>query len=208
MSRWLSEHEREKLAGEIAALQSVDVTQLKTRWRTLYGSEAPSRFSRDLLMRAVAYRMQERALGGLTPTTRRLFQRVAADAHARRPPKMVPLGTPQPGAILIREWNVVKYKVVAREDGFSFRGQHYRSLSAVARLITGSRWSGPLFFGLKHRTKARVDDWSPLNTRYAAAQFTPVNLQTRGWSRTSIRWLLSARPAKPSSVARRVRVGG
>jgi hypothetical protein len=66
---------------------------------------------------------------------------------------MVSLGTPQAGAMLIREWHGVKYKVVVRADGLSFRGQHYRSLSAVARLITGGRWSGPLFFGLKQRTK-------------------------------------------------------
>ena len=92
-------------------------------------------------------------MGELKPTTRRLFERIAADAHARRPLTIVPLGTPQPGAILIREWNGVKHKVVVGEDGFSFRNQRYRSLSAIARLITGSRWSGPLFFGLKHRTK-------------------------------------------------------
>jgi hypothetical protein len=158
MSRSLSEPERERLASEIAALQSLDVTRLRTRWRTLYGSEAPARFSRDLLMRAVAYRIQERSLGGLRPATRRLFQRVAADAHSRRPLKLAPLRRLEPGAVLIREWHGVKHRVAVRENGFSFRGQHYRSLSAVARLITGSRWSGPLFFGLKHRTKAEGDD--------------------------------------------------
>jgi Protein of unknown function (DUF2924) len=131
---------------------------MKTRWRSLYGSEAPARFSRDLLMRAVAYRMQERAMGGLNPTTRRLFGRIAAAAYPRRPVKMVPLGTPKGGAILIREWHGVKHKVVVQEGGFSFRGQLYRSLSAVARLITGSRWSGPLFFGLKQRMKMEAGD--------------------------------------------------
>ena len=85
MSRSLSEREREKLTGEIATLQSLHVAQLRARWRKLYETEAPSRFSRDLLMRAMAYRLQERALGGLKPATRRLFQRVAAAAHARRP---------------------------------------------------------------------------------------------------------------------------
>src|SRR5438309_6990029 len=65
MSRSLSEREREKLTGEIARLQSLNVEQLKARWRTLYQTEAPIRFSRDLLLRAVAYRLQERALGGL-----------------------------------------------------------------------------------------------------------------------------------------------
>jgi hypothetical protein len=158
MSRSFSEHEREELAGAIAALQTLDVEQLRARWRTLYQTEAPSRFSRDLLIGAVAYRLQERALGGLKPTTRRLFQRVAADAHARRPLKLAPVRTLEPGAVLIREWGGVKHQVVVLESGFSFRGKRYRSLSAVARRVTGSRWSGPLFFGLKHRPKAEASD--------------------------------------------------
>jgi hypothetical protein len=102
--------------------------------------------------------MQERALGGLKPATRRLFQRAAADAHARRPLNVVPARKPEPGAVLIRQWGGVKHLVVVLESGFSFRGQRYRSLSEVARLITGSRWSGPLFFGLKNRTKAEARD--------------------------------------------------
>jgi hypothetical protein len=145
-----------KLAGELAALQSIDVEQLKTRWRTLYETEAPARFSRDLLMRAVAYRLQERALGGLKPATRRLFQRVAADAHAHRPLKLAPVRTLESGAVLIREWGGVKHQVAVLESGFTLRGKRYRSLSAVARRITGSRWSGPLFFGLKTRAKAEA----------------------------------------------------
>ena len=158
MIRWFSEREREQLAGEIAALPLLDVEQLKARWRTLYGSEAPSRFSRDLFIRAVAYRLQERALGGLNSATRRLFQRVAADAHARRPLTIAPVRKLEPGAVLIREWGSVKHQVVVLENGFSFRGKRYRSLSEVARLITGSRWSGPLFFGLKTRPKQEADD--------------------------------------------------
>jgi hypothetical protein len=158
MSRSLSQHEREKLTDEIGALYSLDVEQLKARWRTLYQTQAPTRFSRELLLRAVAYRLQERALGGLKPATRRLFQRVAAAAHARRPLKLTPLRRLEPGAVLIREWGGVQYKVAVLEDGFSFRSQRYGSLSAVARQITGSHWSGPLFFGLKNRTKAEAGD--------------------------------------------------
>lgn len=158
MSRLFSEPKRLKLVSEIGALQTLDVAELRAHWRSVYKSEAPSRFSRDLLIRAVAYRLQERALGGLKLATRRLFQRVAADAHARRPLNLTAVRKLDPGAILIREWNGVKYKVAVQEDGFSFRGQHYRSLSAVARLITGCHWSGPLFFGLKHRTQTKVGD--------------------------------------------------
>jgi hypothetical protein len=161
MDRSLSERERGKLTGEIAGLQSLDVEQLKTRWRTLYQTEAPTRFSHELLMRAVAYRLQERALGGLKPATRRLFQRIAAAAQARRPLKLKPLRRLEAGGVLIREWGGIKYKVVVLENGFSFRSQFYGSLSAVARQITGSHWSGPLFFGLKQRTKAEAGDGAP-----------------------------------------------
>jgi hypothetical protein len=160
MIRSLSEREREKLSGEIAGLQSLDVKQLMARWRSLYGSEAPARFSRDLLMRALAYRLQERALGGLNSATRRLFERVAADAHARRPLKLAAVRKLEAGAVLIREWGGVKHRVAVLENGFSYRGKHYRSLSEVARVITGSRWSGPLFFGLKRRALQETGDGS------------------------------------------------
>ena len=76
MSRSLSEREREKLTGEFAALQSLDVEQLKARWRTLYQTEAPTRFSHDLLIRAVAYRLQERALGGLKVSSAEIFRTI------------------------------------------------------------------------------------------------------------------------------------
>jgi hypothetical protein len=161
MSRSLSEPEREQLAAEIAALQSLAVTRMKERWRTLYGSEAPARFSRDLLIRALAYRLQERTLGGLKPTTRRLFQRIAAYAQAGHRHKFAPVRRLEVGTMLIREWGGVKHQIRVLESGFSFRGKQYRSLSAVARLITGSRWSGPLFFGLKHGTRAEGGDGAP-----------------------------------------------
>ena len=156
MSRSFSEHKREKLARDISALQALDVAQLRARWRALYTTEAPERSSHDLLRRAVAYRLQERALGGLKSTTRRLFHHIAADAQARRPLKLITPVRKLEGAVLIREWGGVKYKVVVLESGFSLRGQRYRSLSQVARQITGSHWSGPLFFGLKNRTKVEA----------------------------------------------------
>jgi Protein of unknown function (DUF2924) len=139
MSLSLTSREREKLTGEIAALKSLPIEQLRGRSRALYESEAPAHFSRDLLIRAVAYRLQERTLGGLKLTTRRLLQRVAADAHARRPLKLA--RQLEPGAVLIREWGGVKHRVVVLESGFSFRAKQYRSLSELARLITCSRWS-------------------------------------------------------------------
>ena len=153
MTRNVPDKERQKLSAEVSLLESLDVEQLRARWKILYETQAPTRFSLALLMRAVAYRMQERVLGGLKPATRRLFERVSQDARARRPIRVAPVRKLAPGALLIRQWGGAKHQVTVLERGVMFRGKLYRSLSAVARVITGNRWSGPLFFGLKARLK-------------------------------------------------------
>jgi DUF2924 family protein len=147
--RNVSDKERERISAEIAGLESLDLSQLRARWKFLYEIEAPPHLSRDLLRGAVAYRMQENVLGGLKPATRRLLRRVAEDARGRKPTKVVPTRRVAPNAILIREWGGTRHEVMAVENGAMFRGKRYRSLSQVARVITGSHWSGPLFFGLK-----------------------------------------------------------
>ena len=142
-----SDAELEQLYGELASLPALGPERLKERWRILYGTEPPPRISEDLLRRAIAYRLQERALGGLKASTRRQLQRVAEDA--RRSRSATPACKLRPGAVLIREWRGTSHQVTVLEDGVLFRGKRHRSLSEVARKITGSRWSGPLFFGLK-----------------------------------------------------------
>jgi len=151
--RRISDKEREKLSVEIAGLESLDLSQLRARWKLLYEIEAPPHLSRDWLRRAVAYRIQENALGGLKTATRRLLERVAEDARARKPSRVVPTRKVGPNTILIREWGGTRHEVTVLDNGVVFRGERYRSLSQVARLITGNQWSGPLFFGLKARAK-------------------------------------------------------
>jgi hypothetical protein len=112
----------------------------------------------DLLRYAVAYRLQERALGGLKSSTRRLLERVADDAHARRPVKVAPVRKLAVGTVLLRKWGGVDYQVTVLETGVLFRGKRHRSLSEVAQLITGSRWSGPLFFGLKAQDEEALEN--------------------------------------------------
>jgi hypothetical protein len=146
-----SHAESNELSGELAGLPALGPERLKEQWRTLYGTEPPPRISEDLLRRAIAYRLQERALGGLKPSTRRLLLRVARDARRSRP--ATPVRKITPGAVLIREWRGTTHQVTVLEDGVLFRGKRHRSLSEVARKITGSRWSGPLFFGLKAAVK-------------------------------------------------------
>ena len=150
MRRYTSPWSRNRsLADELAELGGLDRKALKQRWSALYRTEAPVHIGRALLLQAVAYRLQERALGSLKPSTRRVLERVA-EGSARRRPSSETLATKiTPGTVLIREWHGVSHRVTVLKDGVLLRGARYRSLSEVARKITGSRWSGPRFFGLR-----------------------------------------------------------
>jgi hypothetical protein len=130
-------------------LPELDLGELRQQWSALYKIEASPHLSRELLLRAVAYRMQEVALGGLLPQRQRQLRHIAqelketGETRSRARPQL------KPGTRLIREWQGRTYEVLVLDDGFSWQGTQYRSLSALARTITGTAWSGPLFFGLK-----------------------------------------------------------
>jgi Protein of unknown function (DUF2924) len=138
----------EELAAEIASLSKLDIDELRDRWKAIYG-KAPSReIGRSFLTRAITYRLQERAYGGLKPSTCRLLARTVeeiATGSSNKPRTRMA----QSGTMLIREWQGTAHRVTMLDDGVSFKGKRYRSLSEVARAITGSRWSGPRFFGLR-----------------------------------------------------------
>jgi hypothetical protein len=138
----------EALAAEIANLWKLNIDELRDRWKAMYG-KAPSReIGRSFLTRAISYRLQERAYGGLKPSTSRLLAKVVeetATGSSNKPRTRMA----QSGTILIREWQGTAHRVTVLDNGVSFKGKRYRSLSEVAREITGSRWSGPRFFGLR-----------------------------------------------------------
>ena len=145
---------RKTLAVDVAALHDLSHNELKERWSDLYGSACPLGMSRNILVRAIAYQLQERAFGGLGPSTRRRFDRVAADLAAGRNP--APLATKiKHGTRLLREWQGRVHEVIVLEKGVEYRDKSWPSLSAVAREITGTRWSGPRFFGLKGAPNGR-----------------------------------------------------
>jgi len=143
----------EKLTQDLKDLGTRDDDDLKEYWRSLYGTEPPRKIHRSLLIPAIAYRMQENALGGLRPSARRHLLRIARNAADGRQAQSYPSLSPKPGTVLVRDWGGVTHQVKVLEDGFLLRGKRYKSLSVVARVITGSRWSGPLFFGLKSAAK-------------------------------------------------------
>lgn len=136
----------ETLTAGLAALPTRPRSELQQRWKDLYGSDCPVRISRVLLVRAIAYRMQEQVLGGLDRVTQRRLDRAAADLAAGRSFDTT-AAKMKSGTRLLREWNGKVHEVIVLEKGVEYRNKLWPSLSAVAREITGTRWSGPRFFG-------------------------------------------------------------
>jgi hypothetical protein len=136
----------------IASLLDLDHAALKKRWRALQGGDPPKRLSRQLLLRALAHAMQEKVFGGLSPTLQQRLQLLAAELQNTG--RITGIGG-QPkfksGTRLIREWQGHTHEVTVLDSGFDWNGKTYRSLSAIARAITGTRWNGHVFFGLKSR---------------------------------------------------------
>ena len=141
-----------RLASELAGIPALDRRALIEKWRILYGTEPPGGVRNNFLMHAIAHCMQEQASGGLEPATRRFLEKTAEDNASRQ--QTVRIISTKPGTRLLREWHGVTYEVIIRGDGVQCNGICYRSLSEVARAITGTRWSGPLFFGLKKNEAA------------------------------------------------------
>ena len=133
----------------------------------MYGSDPPDRIRRPLMIQALAYRLQEQALGGLKPATRRLLCSVADDSETCSKIEVDSKRRVKAGAVLIREWQGTKHQVTALKDGFMFRGKRFQSLSKIAGEITGTRWSGPLFFGLKNSRSNYVEPTRPRKLRCA-----------------------------------------
>lgn len=142
------------VGAAVAALETRTTHDLRVEWRKLYRAEPPSRLSRDLILRAIAFRLQERAHGGLSPTTQRRLNSLAEELKAKGAAQFDPGAILKSGTRLVREWHGRAHAVMVLDDGFEYEGQRYRSLTRIATLITGVHWSGPVFFGLKKRPRA------------------------------------------------------
>jgi hypothetical protein len=143
------------VAATLARLSELTIFELRVEWRRLHRTPPPKRLSRDLLVRGITYKLQERSLGGLSKSILRKLQRYAVDwdASGGRKPEQVSL---KPGTRLVREWRGVTHTVLVRPDGFEWKGRQFRSLSVLARELTGAHWSGPRFFGLRERARRSI----------------------------------------------------
>jgi len=139
----------DRMAAEIAALETLGLPALRELWKKLYRRPAPRFFRRELLIRGIAYEMQVTAYGRLSPKTRKKLLKIAAAHEAG--PGFTTAAAPRklrPGTRLVRAWKGVTHTVNVLGDGFEWNGQKHRSLSAIAREISGTNWNGFNFFGL------------------------------------------------------------
>ena len=137
--------------AQLAALRGAPVGELKQKWRDLFEGEPPP-YNRRFLESRLAYRIQELAYGGLSEETVERLDALADELEGKpsKRPQRAMQDRPIAGTRLIREWRGVEYCVTVRQDDFEYQGRPYKSLSAVARKITGTQWNGLVFFGLKN----------------------------------------------------------
>jgi len=151
--------DNEALAAELAALTRTTATDLRAEWRRLYRTHPPKKLSRDLLELGVAWKLQERVLGGLSATTKRQLAELARTMESKSDLAKARKVSLKPGARLVRAWGGETHEVLVIEDGFVWRGKTWGSLSVIAREMTGTRWSGPRFFGVGITTaSAHLDE--------------------------------------------------
>lgn len=152
-----NEHNRTSVLRQLTALQTMSSEEIDNKWRDLYGSEPP-RYKKTFLQRRLAFRIQELFFGGVEPPVRDKFQELAAHdpsaTRLERPRTILNDGKVLPGTRFIRVWNGKIYETIARDDGFEFNGQIYRSLTAIATAITGTKWNGRKWWGLPDSKKS------------------------------------------------------
>ena len=136
----------------VAALKTMPIVELKAQWRDLFDGDPPP-FNRRYLESRLAYRIQELAYGGLKPDTIERLQALADELEESGSKRrgLMNKGRPIAGTQLVREWQGVEHRVTVTDSGFLYGGKPYKSLSAIARAIAGTRWNGWVFFGLKNR---------------------------------------------------------
>jgi hypothetical protein len=141
----------DSVLGQIAALPEKSMADLKQMWRELYSSEPPP-YNKAFLVRRLAYRLQELKFGGLSTKAEAKLRELIAEEDRRVDGKTPVRKVDRPivGTRLVRGWKGVEHTVTVLVDSYEYQGRPYRSLSAVARVITGTRWNGPLFWGLRN----------------------------------------------------------
>jgi hypothetical protein len=148
--------------AELDRLATMPIALLRARYRELFRTDPPKAFGPDLLRRSIAHRIQEKAYGGLSRSTQRLLDQMIKAFVSKPGGRIVLPRRIKPGSVLVREWKGKSHRVMVLADGFAYDGRTFGNLSEIAVLITGTRWNGPRFFGL--RSKSAGND-GPERTR-------------------------------------------
>jgi hypothetical protein len=142
---------------ELDRLPAMPIAQLRVRYREVFRSDPPKAFGPDLLRRSIAHRIQEKAYGGLSRSAQRLLDQMMKAFAAKPNGKIVLPRRIKPGSVLVREWKGKGHRVMVLAEGFAYDGKTFGNLSEIAVLITGTRWNGPRFFGLRSKTEERTE---------------------------------------------------
>lgn len=143
----------ERIGTAIAELPTMNRAALLKVWAKFFPAPPPSTLRKELMVPILAYRIQEKEFGGLSHRARQRLKAIAAGLEPRRKGTIPKLADPNPGTRLVRTWRGETHEVVCREGLYLYRGEEYRSLSKIAKTITGTHWSGPAFFGSKGVSK-------------------------------------------------------
>jgi len=148
--------DRDSIESEIAQLRDLDIGMLRKRWQVVFGRSALPHLPRHLLLRILAYRLQAKVLGDLDGESQRLLDGSGSPEQAAQRAMQVRRTRLRPGTVLDREWNGRLHRVTVLSDGFAWNGKTYPSLSTIALAITGTRWNGPRFFGLRDKGASEI----------------------------------------------------
>jgi Protein of unknown function (DUF2924) len=146
---------------ELDRLATMPIAQLRVRYQEVFRTEPPKAFGPDLLRRGIAHRIQEKAYGGLSRPAQRLLDQAIKAFAAKPNGKIVLPRRIKPGSALVREWKGRSHRVMVLADGFAYEGDVYSNLSEIAVLITGTKWNGPRFFGLRSKTRGSDEPAAP-----------------------------------------------
>ena len=138
---------------DLDRLATMPIAQLRVRYREVFRTEPPKAFGPDLLRRSIAHRIQEKAYGGLSHPAQHMLDQAMKAFAAKANGKIVLPRRIKPGSVLVREWKGRSHRVMVLADGFAYEGDVYSNLSEIAVLITGTKWNGPRFFGLRSKTQ-------------------------------------------------------
>jgi hypothetical protein len=144
--------------AELELLPATPIVELRKRYRGLFKADPPKAFGLDLLRRSIAHRIQERAYGGIPTASQRVLDQLTRAAAAKPDARLELPRRIKPGSELVRTWNRRTYRVRVLEKGFAYDGKTFASLSEIATAITGTRWNGPRFFGLRSAGSADGGD--------------------------------------------------